>query len=147
LRHKSLEILESFLSTFSPIVWDILVGEICEEGSYGRVVWDEMVVVVAETEEGLEFLKVHGSRPSLDGLHLLGVGCDALCRDDVTEVFDGGLEEFTLCGLAIELMFAEEVKDLSQVLLVVVIILAVDEDVINVNDDTFIEQGTEDALN
>src|SRR3954447_20083888 len=99
------------------------------------------MIVVAHAEEGLEFLEIGRGWPCFDGLYFLGVSGDALCRDDMAQVLDSGLEELTFGCFAIELVFEEESEDLVQVFMVVGIVLAVYEDVVNVYDDTFVEEG------
>jgi hypothetical protein len=146
LGHEDLEFLEGLFGMWGPQVGNILVCEVGEGGSDSRVVWDKTTVVVAHAEEGLEFLEIGGGWPCFDGLYFLGVSGDALCRDDMAQVFDGGLEELALGCFAIELVFAEESKDLVQVFLVVGIVLAVYEDIVNVHDDAFVEEGAEDVL-
>jgi hypothetical protein len=57
----------------------------------------------------------------------------------VSQIFHRGLEELTLGNLAIELMLPKEVKDLSEVLGMVMVIFAVDEDVIYVDNNTLVQ--------
>src|SRR4051812_32896397 len=147
LGHEDLEFLEGLFGTHGPQVGDILVHEVGEGGSDSGVVWDKAMIVVAHAEEGLEFLEIGGGWPCFDGLYFLGVGSDALCRDDMAQVLNSSLEELAFGGFAIELVFAEKSKDLAQVFLVVGIVLAVYEDVVNVHDDAFVEEGAEDVLN
>jgi hypothetical protein len=147
LGHEGLEFLEGLFGTCSPQVGDILVREVGEGGSNSGVVGDKATIVVAHAEEGLEFLEIGGGWPCFDGFYFLGVGGDTLCRDDMAQVLDSGLEKLAFGCFAIELVFAEESKDLTQVFLVVSLVLAVYEDIINVHDDTFVKEGAENVLN
>src|SRR3954451_22361602 len=146
LGHEGLEFLEGLFGTCGPQIGDILVREVGEGGSDSGVVRDKTTVVVAHAEEGLEFLEVGRGWPCFDGLYFLGVGGDALRGDDMTQVFNSGLEELAFGGFAIELVLAEEGEDLTQVFLVVSIVLAVYKDIINVHNDAFVEEGAEDVL-
>src|SRR4051794_22297386 len=104
------------------------MGQISEGGSNARVVGNEVTVVITQPQEGLEFFEVGWSGPVPNGFHFLGVGGDSFSRDDVSQVFDRVLEEFTLGGAAIESVFAEDFKDLLDVVFVVLFILTVDQD-------------------
>ena len=77
------------------------MGEVSERGGYSRVVHDELAVVIAQPQEGLEFLEVLGGGPVLDNFYLLGVSGDAVGGYDVSKVFYGFLEEFTFRYLTV----------------------------------------------
>jgi hypothetical protein len=109
-------------------------------------VGDEAAVVVAESEERLQFFEVSRGWPSLDGFYLFGVGSYTLCRNDVAKILNAGFEKLTFGGFPIEPVFAQDVQDLSEVLSVVVVILAVYQDVVNVHDDAFVEEGVQNIL-
>ena len=65
----------------------------------------------------------------------------------MAQVFDSFLEEFTLDDLAIEFVLAQGFKDKAEVSGVFFLIRAVDEDVINVDNDKFIKEGSKYILN
>jgi hypothetical protein len=109
-------------------------------------VGDKTTVVIANAKEGLQFFQCLGDGPGLDGLDLLGVGSNALIRDDVAEVGHRGFKELALGDFAIELVLPQEGEDLSNMLAVVLVVLAEDENVVNVHYDRLIEEGPEDVL-
>jgi hypothetical protein len=130
-----------------PEVGGVLVCELGQRGGDAGVVGDETTVVIANAKEGLQFFQCLGDGPGLDGLDLLGVGGDALVGDDVAEIGHGGFEELALGDLAVEFVLPQEGEDLSDVFAVVLVVLAKDEDVVDVHDDRLIEEGAEDVLN
>jgi hypothetical protein len=139
--------VEGGLCLGGPQVQDVLVCELNQWGCDARIVRDKSMVVVADAKEGLQFFQCLGDWPGLDGLDLLGVGRNALIRDDVAEVGHGGFKELALGDLAIELVLLQEGEDLSDVFMVFGVILAEDQNVVNVHDDRFVEEGVEDILN
>ena len=98
------------------------------------------MIIIAETQEGLEFFEVGGLGPGLDSFNLLGVCGDALGGNDVAQVFDRFLEELAFGDLAIEFMLSQEFKDLVKVLLMFEVILTINQDIINVDDHKFIKK-------
>ena len=64
----------------------------------------------------------------------------------MTQIFDRFFEEFAFGHVSIHLVFAEDFEDLAEMLLVFPFVLAIDEDVINVDNDTNIEKRFEDVL-
>ena len=65
----------------------------------------------------------------------------------MAQVFDSFLEEFTLDDLAIEFVLAQGFEDKAEMSGVFFLIRAVDEDVINVDNDKFVKEGSEYILN
>ena len=64
----------------------------------------------------------------------------------MTQVFDRVLEKFALGDLAIQFVLSKEFQNLVKVLVVFLIILAIDENIININHHEFVEEWTEDFL-
>jgi hypothetical protein len=123
------------------------VCELGQRGGDAGVVGNETTVVIANAKEGLQFFQCLGDGPGLDGLDLLGVGGDALVRDDVAEIGHGGFEKLAFGDLAVEFVLPQEGEDLSDVFAVFLVILAKNEDVVNVHDDRLVEEGAENILN
>jgi hypothetical protein len=131
----SLQSVKGTLCLRGPEVWGVLVCELHQWGGNARIVGDEAMVVVTNAEERLQFFQCLGDGPGLNGLDLLGVGCDALIRDDVAKVGHGGFKELALGDLAIEFVLPQEGEDLPDVFTVFGVILAEDQNVINIHND------------
>ena len=65
----------------------------------------------------------------------------------MSQVFDRFFEEFTFGHIPIHLVLAEDLKDLVDVVLVVGFVLTIDQDIINVDNDTNVQKGFQDVLN
>jgi hypothetical protein len=65
----------------------------------------------------------------------------------VTQVFDRFFEELAFGHVPIHLVFSKDFEDLVDVLLMFGFISTVDQDVINVNNDTNVQERLEDVLN
>ena len=65
----------------------------------------------------------------------------------MAQVFNSFLEEFTLDDLAIEFILTQGFEDKVEMSGVFFLIRTVDEDVINVDNDKFIKEGSKYILN
>ena len=73
----------------------------------------------------------------------MGVHCETILGDNVTEKVDAGLAEVTLAQFAEELMLAEESENLAKMALVVSESLAVYKDVVQIDDDELVQKVME----
>ena len=92
-----------------------------------RKLWSSLVVV--------------GAGPVSDGINFFSGGRGAVVGDLVAEEFDGGAEEFAFGLLGVQVMFAQRVEDGAQVVDVGLGVLGIDEDVVQVHNDEFVEEG------
>ena len=64
----------------------------------------------------------------------------------MTQIFDRFFEEFVFGHVPIHLVFTKDVEHLSDMLLVIGFVLAVDQDIINVHNNANIQEWSEDVL-
>src|SRR5207245_9603749 len=108
---------------------------------------DETTVKVGKAKEGLHVLDFPWFRPVADCLDLFRSHGEPLRREAEAEVFDGGGMELTLFRFSIELVFTEVSEDFLDMSLVRLLVLGVDEDVIEVYDNTHVQEVCKDAIN
>src|SRR5207245_2304131 len=105
------------------------------------------MVEVGKAKEGLDVLDFPWFRPVADCLYLFQSHGECLRREAEAEVFDGGGMELTLFRFSIELVFAEASEDFLDMSFVQLLVLGVDEDVVQIYDDTHIQEVCKDAIN
>ena len=81
-----------------------------------------------------------------DSFDFLGISRYAFGGDYVTQVFDRFLEEFAFRHIAIHLVFTEDFKDLADVLCMILVVSAINQDIIDVDNHTNIKKGFQDIL-
>src|SRR5437899_6146777 len=105
------------------------------------------MVEVGKSEEGLDVFDFLRLRPVVDCLDLFRSHGEPLRREAEAEIFDRGGMELTLFRFSVELVFAEASEDFFDVSFVRLLVLGVDEDVIKVYDNAYIQEICKDAIN
>jgi hypothetical protein len=117
------------------------------EGSgYFGVAVDEPAVEVGKAKEGLNVFDFPWFWPIEDGLHFVFSHLESVRGKDVSEVFHTVPVEFAFPSVGIQAMLPESVEDFFDVLFVLGHIVRVDQDVIEVDNDTDIEEVAEDVI-
>uniref|UniRef100_A0A0W0F2B9 Uncharacterized protein n=1 Tax=Moniliophthora roreri TaxID=221103 RepID=A0A0W0F2B9_MONRR len=104
------------------------------------------MVEVTETEEELDVFDFIGSRPVSDSLDLIFSYPQTIGQEDVAKEFALRYVELTLLGITEQVMLLELLKNLLDVLLIVVYILRVDENVVKVDNNTDVQQVSENGV-
>ena len=87
-----------------------------------------------------------GFQPIEDSLHFVFSHAESVGHQDVSEVFHTVLVKLAFSGVCVEAMFPEPAEDFFDVLFVLRHVVGVDEDVVEVDDDTDIEEVAEDVV-
>ena len=87
-----------------------------------------------------------GFQPIKDGLHFVSSHAEFVRHKNVSEVFHTVLVKLAFPGIGVKAMFPELVEDFFDVLFVLGHVVRVDEDVIEVDNDTDIEKVAEDVV-
>lgn len=82
----------------------------------GTIVIDEMAIKVGETKKSLELFNSSWCWRGLDSIQLPLVHFDTIGTDVISEELDGGKMEGTFLRFKIQLVLAELLEDLSNVL-------------------------------
>jgi hypothetical protein len=104
------------------------------------------VVEVGEAKEGLNVFDFLWFQPIEDGLHFVFNHVESIGGKDVSKVFHTVPVEFAFPGIGIQAMLLESVEDFFDVLFVLGHVVRVDQDIIEVDNDTDIEEVTEDVV-
>ena len=107
---------------------------------------DESTVEVRESEEGLDVLNFPHFWPVGDGLNFLHRHGESVRRETETEVLSGGGMELTFLWLGEEIVLSEVSEDFVDVFLMGLEVLGVYQDVIQIDNNTDIEEIREDAI-
>ena len=110
------------------------------------VVVDKTMVEVRESKEGLDVLNFPQFRPIGDGLNFLRGHGESIGRETETEVLGGGGMELTFLWLGEEIVLSEASEDFTDVFLMGLEVLGVYQDVIQIDDNTDIEEICEDTI-
>ena len=124
----------------------VFVGKPCKGNNNVGVVVDELAIKVLESEEGLNVLNFLQFQPIGNGLNFLCRHGESVRRETETKVFGGGGMEFTLLWLGEEIVLSEVSEDFMDVFLMGLEVLAVYQDVIQIDDNTDIKEICEDAI-
>ena len=123
----------------TPVKLNGLLGQLGQRRRDGAEVFDEPTVIASRTEERTHVSSLGWCGPLLDGLHLALHHSDTVTTDDVTKELDLSLEQLTLGLLGVKLLATEDVEYDTNVLLVPLGGLGVDEDVVKEDDDEVIQ--------
>ena len=96
------EVEQGGATLWSKVPRGILVSESSEWNNNLRVIEYETTVEVGEAKKGLNILHLTRLRPIGDGLYLIGGHGQAVGRQLVAQVFNGGGMELTFLQLGIE---------------------------------------------
>ena len=107
---------------------------------------DESTVEVRKSEEGLNVLNFPRFRPIGNGLNFLRRHGESVGRETETEVLGGGGMELTFLWLGEEIVLSEASEDFVDVFLMGLEVLGVYQDVIQIDDNTDIEEIREDTI-
>ena len=104
------------------------------------------MVKVCESEEGLNVLNFPQFWPIGNGLNFLRGHGESIRRETETEVLGGGGMELTFLWLGEEIVLLEVSEDFSDVFLMGLEVLGVYQDVIQIDNNTDIEEICKDAI-
>ena len=104
------------------------------------VVVDESMVEVCKSKEGLNVLNFPRFWPIGNGLNFLHRHGESVGRETETEVLGGGGMELTFLWLGEEIVLSEASEDFADVFLMGLEVLGVYQDVIQIDDNTDIEE-------
>ena len=89
-------------------------------------------IVIRQSEELLQFLDSGRSWPGSDGLNLVRVSTNTTSFYYVAQVFHGSLTKEALLTLCIQLLTTQPIKHITQILHVLLLIRAENENVVQV---------------
>ena len=122
------------------------MGKLHEGNDNVGVVVDESTVKVHKSEEGLNVLNFPWFRPIRNGLNFLCRHGESVGRETETKVLSGGGMELTLLWLGEEIVLSEASENFTDVFLMGLKVLGVYQDVIQIDNNTDIEEICEDAI-
>ena len=105
-----------------------------------------VVTIVLMSSSATELLHVLRWFPIHNCRHLLRIHGNALGRDDMTKIKNLIEPKFTLGELGVELMFPELIKNQTQVLGMIFLVLRENQNVIEIDQNEFIGVGVEDEV-
>ena len=111
-----------------------------------REVANEAAVEVGKAKEGTNFVRVGGGGPVVDYLELGGVHVDGTVGDDMAEEVDSRLAEGAFLGVEVEGMLMEQLEYLSEMSGVGGEVEAVDEDIVEIDDNRSIKERAKDIV-
>ncbi len=117
--------------------------EVCQRGRDGCMMRYKFHVVGCQPKERAQFLDIRMLWPVQDGLDFVRIHADPLGTRSVAEEVNCWLEEGALGQLGIEFMLPQPLKHL---LLMLLLILAENENVVKVHNDALIQQWPEDVV-
>ena len=107
---------------------------------------NETAIEVGEAKEGAKVVRLGGDGPVVDYLELGGVHVDGAIGDNVAEEVDSCLAEGAFLGVEVEGMLTEQLEYLSEMSGVGGEVGAVDEDIVEVDDDRSVEKRPKDIV-
>ena len=107
---------------------------------------DESTVEVCKSKEGLDVLNLLWFWPIGDGLNFLRRHGESIGRETETEVLGGGGMELTFLWLGEEIVLSEASEDFVDVFLMGLEVLGVYQDVMQIDDNTDIEEICKDTI-
>ena len=142
-----LELVECCAAFAIEVPQGILLCQMSERNGDFGVSIDEPAVEVGKAKEGLNVFDFPRFQPIEDGLHFVFSNAESVGGKDVSEVFHTVLVKLTFSGICVEAVFLEPAEDFFfDVLFVLRHVVGVDDDVVEVDDDTDIEEVTEDVV-
>ena len=126
--------------------WGVLARKLSERDGYVRVISNESVIKVSETEEGLDLFDLLRGRPIADDLNLRGVHLETTGADDKAKEVGRFDAELAFLDLGIKIVGAEAAQYLSYMVVVIGRVIGVDEDVVQVDHDADIQEILEDVI-
>ncbi len=111
-----------------------------QRGSMQAEILDEVAIEMSKSQESLKLLYRLGNRPLCDGCHLPLVHLNSLLANDVAEELHSGAMEFALLQLEVQMVLAEPLKDLLNVVAMVGQVPGVDEYIIDVDNHEVVEE-------
>ena len=138
--------VESNVTLRRPNVLDVLLEKILERLRDLRKVFNESSTIACETEEATELLHVLRRFPIHNCRHLLRIHSNTLGRDDMTKIKNLIEPKFALGELGVELMFPELVKNQTQVLGMIFLVLRENQNVVEIDQNEVIGVGVEDEV-
>ena len=125
-----LQEVESGVTIIGEFPRSVFAGKPHERNDNVRVVVDESMVEVCESEEGLDVLHFPWFQPIRDGLNFLHGHRESVGGKTETEVLSGGGMEFTFLWLGKEIVFLEALEDFADMFLMGLEVLGVYQDII-----------------
>ena len=107
---------------------------------------NETAVEVGKAKEGAKVVRVGGDGPVVDYLELGGVHVDGAVGDNVAEEVDSCLAKGAFLGVEVEGMLTEQLEYLSEMSGVGGEVGAIDEDIVEVDDDRSVEERAKDIV-
>src|SRR3954471_1531667 len=112
------------------------LGEILNESS----------AIACKSKKTAKLLDILRRFPIHNCRHPLRVNSDALGRDDMTKIKNFIKPKFTFGELRIELILSELVEHQSQMFGMILLILGEDQNIIEIDQDKFVDVGVEDEI-
>ncbi len=120
------------------------LGLTSEHGSQGgrmqTEILDETSIEISKSQESLKLLYRLGNWPLRDGSHLPLVHLNSLLANDVAEELHCGPMELALLQTEVQMVLAEPLKDLLNVVAMVSQVPGVDENIIDVDNHEVVEE-------
>ena len=138
--------VKSVLAFLSPSPLDILAGQAGEGNGDVGVSRDETTIEVGKTEEGLDVLDFPRSWPVQDNLDFVFRHTESVRGENVSEVLHGVRVELTLVRASIETMEPETAEDFLDMFPVIGHVFGEDEDIVEIDNDTDVEEILEDVV-
>ena len=107
---------------------------------------NESSVIACKPKETAELLDILRRLPIHNFRHLLGIHGNALGRDDMTKIKNLIEPKLTLGELGVELMFPELIKNQTQVLGMIFLVLRENQNVVEIDQNEVIGVGVEDEV-
>ena len=105
-----------------------------------RKILDELLIVRGQSQELSNVVKCCWTRPILDSWELARVHTDFAFCHDVTTKLDGGLEECALVRTSVQAVVQKDLQDLLDVRTMLFLHLAVNKDVVQVNNHEVVQK-------
>ena len=111
-----------------------------------REILNESSTIACKPKEIAELLHILRRLPIHNCRHLLRIHSNALGGDDMTKIKNLIEPKFTFGELGVELMFPELIKNQTQVLGMIFLVLRENQNVVEVDQDEVICVGVEDEV-
>jgi hypothetical protein len=95
----------------APYKGHILLDEVVKRLAYFGEVLDKALIEVGKPNETSDFFEFRGWNPILDSFYFDWIHRNFAGADNQSEIVNGGLLEFTLLGLEVEIVFFEMAKN------------------------------------
>ena len=99
---------------------------------------NEPSIEVGKTQKGLYILDFSWLGPILDDIDLIAIHSESAWGQNITNILNHVLMKRTIVGVSIQLVIPQPEKDFADMLFMVNGVVAVDQDIIKVNEYAYI---------